>query len=132
MCAGAFENIGAHLCRDMSESLVEYCTGDLTDEELLPENVLRKFRPYKVVVMKPEGTQEVSAEAPVPAYVILGESEWEEEHGISFTVIGDFAVNCGYYADAESPWEEDMRWNYLIRRDAENGHEIEQTGLLSL
>lgn len=122
MCAGAFENIGAHLCRDMSESLVEYCTGELTDEELLPENILRKFRPYKVVVMKPEGAQEMPADTPVPAYVILGESEWEEEHGISFTVIGDFAVNCGYYADAESPWEEDMRWNYLIRRDAENGH----------
>ena len=61
---------------------------------------------------------------PVPAYVILGGSDWEEEHGLAFTVIGDFAVNCSYYADAVSPWEDDMQWIYMVRRDAQLGEEL--------
>ena len=58
------------------------------------------------------------------AYVILGGSDWEEEHGLAFTVIGDFAVNCSYYADAVSPWEDDMQWIYMVRRDAQLGEEL--------
>lgn len=120
MCADSFENMGDHLCRDMSEFLVEYCTEELSDEELHPENVIRKFEPSKVVVLKPETSIMRQDAASVPAYVILGGSEWEEEHGISFTVIGEYATGCAYYADVQSPWEEDMQWNYMIRRDREN------------
>ena len=127
-CACAFENMSEQLMRDLCENLIEYCPEELTEEDMLPEKVLPFFEPGRMIVLKPEpaGPSETTgadeaAEEP-PAYLLLGSSEWEEERGISFTVIGDYVVNCAYYADAESPWEEDMQWKYRIRRDAEDGN----------
>ena len=127
-CAYAYENMSEQLMRDLCENLIEYCPEELAEEDMLPEKVLPFFEPGKVVVLKPEtaglsmteGT--AGAEEAPPAYLLLGSSEWEEEHGISFTVIGDYVVNCAYYADMESPWQEDMLWKYRIRKDAEDGN----------
>ena len=99
MCADAYENMGDKLGMALARELQEFCTEDLPDEDVVTEKILSHFHPHRVAVMKP-----VSEE--LPAYVILGESEWEEEHGVAFTVIGDYAVYSSYYADAESPWSE--------------------------
>ena len=121
LCADAYENMGGRLVRDLGEHLIEFCP---EGGEMEAEAVLRKFEPAKVVVLNPEelcDDQPDGESEAVPAYVILGGSEWEREHGISVTVIGEYVVNCGFYADAESPWEEDLWWKYRIRRDAEDG-----------
>ena len=115
LCARSFENMGEKLRLDLSEHMVEYCTEELSEDDLAPEKVLARFQPFKLVVMNP------GAERTLPAYVLLGESEWEEEHGVSFTVIDDCVVYSGYYVDAESPWKEDLLWQYRIRKDAETG-----------
>ena len=115
MCADAYENMGDKLGRALARELQEFCTEDLPDEDVVTEKILSHFHPHRVAVMKP-----VSAE--IPAYVILGESEWEEEHGVAFTVIGDYAVYSSYYADAESPWSEDRMFEYRLQRDAEQGN----------
>ena len=115
MCADAYENMGDKLGRALAGELQEFCTEDLPDEDVVTEKILSHFHPHRVAVMKP-----VSAE--IPAYVILGESEWEEEHGVAFTVIGDYAVYSSYYADAESPWSEDRMFEYRLQRDAEQGN----------
>ena len=115
MCADAYESMSAHLSKAISGKLLEYCTEEIPDEDAVPEKILPHFHPQRVVVMKPESVE-------IPAYMILGESEWEEEHGVAFTVIGDYAVNSSYYADAESPWSDDMIWEYKLQRDAEQGN----------
>lgn len=115
MCADAYESMSAHLSKAISGKLLEYCTEEIPDEDAVPEKILPHFHPQRVVVMKPESVE-------IPAYMILGESEWEEEHGVTFTVIGDYAVNSSYYADAESPWSDDMIWEYKLQRDAEQGN----------
>ena len=115
MCADAYESMSAHLSKAISGKLLEYCTEEIPDEDVVPEKILPHFHPQRVVVMKPESEE-------IPAYMILGESEWEEEHGVAFTVIGDYAVNSSYYADAESPWSDDMIWEYKLQRDAEQGN----------
>lgn len=115
MCADAYESMSAHLSKAISGKLLEYCTEEIPDEDAVPEKILPHFHPQRVVVMKPESVE-------IPAYMILGESEWEEEHGVAFTVIGDYAVNSSYYADAESPWSDDMIWEYQLQRDAEQGN----------
>ena len=99
----------------ISGKLIEYCTEELPGEEQVPEKILPHFHPQRVVVMKPVDEE-------IPAYMILGESEWEIEHGVAFTVIGDYAVNSSYYADAEPPWSNDMIWEYRLQRDAEQGN----------
>ena len=81
------------------------------------EWVIRHFSPYKVVVFRPDSSNEGAY-----AYVVLGESEWEPEHGISFTVIGDHVVAFGGYGDAEPPYEEDLQWRYRILEDAARGN----------
>ena len=115
MCADAYESMSAHLSKAISGKLLEYCTEEIPDEDAVPEKILPHFHPQRVVVMKPESVE-------IPAYMILGESEWEEEHGVAFTVIGNYAVNSSYYADAESPWSDDMIWEYKLQRDAEQGN----------
>ena len=115
MCADAYENMGDKLGMALARELQEFCTEDLPDEDVVTEKILSHFHPHRVAVMKP-----VSEE--LPAYVILGESEWEEEHGVAFTVIGDYAVYSSYYADAESPWSEDRMFEYRLQRDAEQGN----------
>ena len=115
MCADAYESMSAHLSKAISGKLLEYCTEEIPDEDAVPEKILPHFHPQRVLVMKPESVE-------IPAYMILGESEWEEEHGVAFTVIGDYAVNSSYYADAESPWSDDMIWEYKLQRDAEQGN----------
>ena len=115
LCARSFENMGEKLRLGLSEHMLEYCTDELSEDDLTSEKVLARFQPFKLVVMNP------GAERTLPAYVLLGESEWEEEHGISFTIIDDCVVYSGYYADAESPWKEDLLWQYRIRKDAETG-----------
>ena len=115
MCAEAYENMGGKLGMALARELQEFCTEDLPDEDVVTEKILSHFHPLRVAVMKP-----VSEE--IPAYVILGESEWEEEHGVAFTVIGDYAVYSSYYADAESPWSEDRMFEYRLQWDAEQGN----------
>ena len=115
MCADAYENIGAKLGRALARGLQEFCTEDLPDEDVVTEKILSHFHPQRVVVMKPMDEE-------IPAYLIQGESEWEEEHGVAFTVIGDYVVNSSYYADAESPWVENMLWEYRLQRDADQGN----------
>ena len=117
LCADAYKTMGGRLSRAISGELLEYCTEDLPGEDVPPEKILPHFHPKRVVVMKPVETEE-----PVSAYVILGESDWEQEHGIAFTVIGDCVVNSSFYADALSPWTEDMMWEYRRQRDAELGN----------
>lgn len=68
------------------------------------------------------GGTRVYGSAAVPAYVVRGESEWDPEHGISFTVIGDHVVDFGGYADSSSPCEEDLQWRYRILEDASRGN----------
>lgn len=68
------------------------------------------------------GGPRVYGSAAVPAYVVRGESEWDPEHGISFTVIGDHVVDFGGYADSSSPCEEDLQWRYRILEDASRGN----------
>ena len=54
--------------------------------------------------------------------MVRGESEWEPEHGISFTVIGDHVVDFGGNPDAMSPCEEDLQWRYRILEDVSHGN----------
>lgn len=68
------------------------------------------------------GGTRVYGSAAVPAYVVRGESEWDPEHGISFTVIGNHVVDFGGYADSSSPCEEDLQWRYRILEDASRGN----------
>ena len=135
-CAAAYRDMSEGLRKEIAEALIEYCVDELP---MLPEadRVIRHFSPYKVVVFKPvSGTaycaqaagsgrgapMDAPCDSAVPAYVVLGESEWEPEHGISFTVIGDHAVGFGYYADAEPPYEEDLQWRYRILEDVAHGN----------
>ena len=129
LCADAYKTMGGRLSRAISGELLEYCTEDLPGEDVPPEKILPHFHPKRVVVMKPVSLRTPGAhdhgpetEEPVSAYVILGESDWEQEHGIAFTVIGDCVVNSSFYADALSPWTEDMMWEYRRQRDAELGN----------
>ena len=115
MCADAYESMSAQLSKAISGKLQEYCTEEIPDEDVVPDKILPHFHPQRVVVMKPVDEE-------IPAYMILGESEWEEEHGVAFTVIGDYVVNSSYYADAESPWSDNMIWEYRLQRDAEQGN----------
>ena len=117
LCADAYQNMGEHLAKELSENLIEYCQDE---GEMTTEMVLSKFEPSRVVVLKPRD-EDAAEIGEVPAFVIQGGCEWEPEHGVSFTVIGEYVVGSEYYADAESPWEEDLLWKYRIRRDAENG-----------
>lgn len=130
-CADAFEHMSETLRIELAASLEEYCTEEMP-EEMTPDKILRMLEPSKVVVCKPvdlgAATDGIGAAPggsgetePVPAYVILGESAWEPEHGVAFTVIGDSVVSDSYYADAESPWQEHFMWKYRIHRDALNG-----------
>ena len=129
LCADAYKTMGGRLSRAISGELLEYCTEDLPGEDVPSEKILPHFHPKRVVVMKPVSLRTPGAhdhgpetEEPVSAYVILGESDWEQEHGIAFTVIGDCVVNSSFYADALSPWTEDMMWEYRRQRDAELGN----------
>ncbi|MBQ8328903.1 MAG: hypothetical protein IJX83_04660 [Lachnospiraceae bacterium] len=115
MCADIYENMGDKLGRALAGELQEYCTEDLSGKDVVTEKILSHFHPQRVVVMKPVDEE-------IPAYMILGESEWEEEHGVAFTVIGDYVVDSSYYADAESPWSDKMIWEYRLQRDAEQGN----------
>lgn len=129
LCADAYQNMNEELRREMSDHLIEFCTENLPDEEVTVEKVLRKFEPEYLIVFRPPGgwlaagggTGEGEFE-PVPAYVLLGSSEWEEEHGIALTVVGDCVVSSSFYADAEPPWGEELIWKYRIRTDARRGN----------
>ena len=112
-CAAAYGAMSPGLRSEIAEHLIEYCVADLP-EEPTAEWVIRHFSPYKVVVFRPETS--------VAAYTVLGESEWEPEHGISFTVIGDHVVAFGGSGDAEPPYEEDLQWRYRILEDAAHGN----------
>jgi hypothetical protein len=109
------------LRRELAASLEEFCTEEIP-EEMTPDKILHMLEPTEVVVSRPvdlgAATDGIGA---VPAYVILGESAWEPEHGVAFTVIGDCVVSSTYHADAESPWQEHFMWKYRIHRDALNG-----------
>lgn len=115
-CAAAYGAMSPGLRSEIAEHLIEYCVADLP-EEPTAEWVIRHFSPYKVVVFRPDSSNEAAY-----AYVVLGESEWEPEHGISFTVIGDHVVAFGGYGDAEPPYEEDLQWRYRILEDAARGN----------
>lgn len=120
-CADAYEHMSEPLRRELAASLEEFCTEEIP-EEMTPDKILRMLEPTEVVVSRPvdlgAATDGIGA---VPAYVILGESAWEPEHGVAFTVIGDCVVSSTYHADAESPWQEHFMWKYRIHRDALNG-----------
>lgn len=120
-CADAYEHMSEPLRRELAASLEEFCTEEIP-EEMTPDKILHMLEPTEVVVSRPvdlgAATDGIGA---VPAYVILGESAWEPEHGVAFTVIGDCVVSSTYHADAESPWQEHFMWKYRIHRDALNG-----------
>lgn len=120
-CADAYEHMSEPLRRELAASLEEFCTEEIP-EEMTPDKILHMLEPTEVVVFRPvdlgTATDGIGA---VPAYVILGESAWEPEHGVAFTVIGDCVVSSSYHADAESPWQEHFMWKYRIHRDALNG-----------
>ena len=85
-CAAAYGAMSPGLRSEIAEHLIEYCVEDLP-EEPTAEWVIRHFSPNKVVVFRPDSSNEAAY-----AYVVLGESEWEPEHGISFTVSGGHGV----------------------------------------
>lgn len=51
-----------------------------------------------------------------PAYILGFECEFEEEHGISWTMRGEEVLDMGYRADAASPWsyENEMKYQMAI------------------
>lgn len=149
-CADAFTNMSEGLQREIADCMIEYYT-ETAPEDPSVGWILSHFSPSKVVVFKPDaglcgcktlfgelaaappfgsvsgndivnGGTRVYGSAAVPAYVVRGESEWDPEHGISFTVIGDHVVDFGGYADSSSPCEEDLQWRYRILEDASRGN----------
>jgi hypothetical protein len=146
-CADAFENMSTGLQQGIADCLIEYYTGTEPTEPSV-EWILGHMSPSRVEVVKPDpgvcgckalygshaadepfgvlaggaATSAAAKKNAVPAYVVRGESEWDPEHGISFTVIGDHVVDFGGYMDAESPCNEDLQWRYRILEDASRGN----------
>ena len=127
-CSASFTDMSEGLRHEIAEFLIEYCDEELP-EEPTAEWVLRHLAPCKVVVFRPEAqmpVDEVPVDAvpadAVPAYVVLSESDWDPEHGISFTVIGDHVVAFGGYGDAEPPYKEELQWRFRILEDAAQGN----------
>lgn len=77
------------LCNKFLEMDIEF------DEENKRE-ILNQIQPFTMMINTPHG-EEV-------AYIICGECDFEEEHGFSFTVRGDYILDLCYYMDYESPW----------------------------
>lgn len=63
-----------------------------------PEQALEEFTPDSVHIFRPYG--------PEPAYVIAGEADYEEEHGIAVMILNGRIKKVGYRMDVEyeSPW----------------------------
>ena len=143
----AFEHMTEGLQQEIADCLIEYYTGTEPTEPSV-EWILGHMSPSRVEVVKPDpgvcgckalygshaadepfgvlaggaATSAAAKKNAVPAYVVRGESEWDPEHGISFTVIGDHVVDFGGYADAMSPCSEDLQWRYRILEDASRGN----------
>ena len=146
-CADAFEHMTEGLQQEIADCLIEYYT-ETEPAEPSVEWILGHMSPSRVEVVKPDpgvcgckalyglhaadepfgvlaggaATSAAAKKNAVPAYVVRGESEWDPEHGISFTVIGDHVVDFGGYADAMSPCSEDLQWRYRILEDASRGN----------
>ena len=146
-CTDAFEHMTEGLQQEIADCLIEYYTGTEPTEPSV-EWILGHMSPSRVEVVKPDpgvcgckalygshaadepfgvlaggaATSAAAKKNAVPAYVVRGESEWDPEHGISFTVIGDHVVDFGGYADAMSPCSEDLQWRYRILEDASRGN----------
>jgi hypothetical protein len=119
-CADAFEHMTEGLQQEIADCLIEYYTGTEPTEPSV-EWILGHMSPSRVEVVKPDpgvcgckalygshaadepfgvlaggaATSAAAKKNAVPAYVVRGESEWDPEHGISFTVIGDHVVDFG-------------------------------------
>lgn len=60
--------------------------------------ILKFYRPDRMIIFKPYGEQ--------AAYVIGGEADFEADHGVAWSVMGDELADVGYRYDIESssPW----------------------------
>lgn len=110
-CEACLNNMEDGEINKMCEMLIE--TYDKADSKMLDrkyggnvKKVLQFFIPDEMVIFTPEEDE--------PAFCLLGESELEEEHGISVTIRNGFVLDTPEYRmDYESPWSDGQRINYL-------------------
>lgn len=72
------------------------CAGDISENQRSGSTVLNLLCSGSIRIFPPHGQE--------PAYVLGFECDFEEEHGIGWTMRGDEILDMGYRMDATSPW----------------------------
>lgn len=72
------------------------CAGEISENQRSGSTVLNQLCCGSIRIFPPHGQE--------PAYVLGFECDFEEEHGIGWTMRGDEILDMGYRMDATSPW----------------------------
>lgn len=76
--------------------------------------ILEHIYPSTLIINMPKKNE--------PAFVVAGECDFEQEHGLAWAMRNDTILEVGYYADVESPWCRENELTYAI---AESVKEID-------
>ncbi|MBQ0064279.1 MAG: hypothetical protein KBT48_00810 [Firmicutes bacterium] len=88
-CVESYRNLSSAQKERMREALNEY----VEDDEI---NSLAHFSMDEMVIFQPRG-EEI-------AYILCGEADFEEEHGISICMVNGIVTEVAYRMDYMNPW----------------------------
>ncbi|MBP3808531.1 MAG: hypothetical protein ILA13_09115 [Eubacterium sp.] len=98
-CVQSFSQMSQEQWNRMKRWLMEFY--DVNAEEIS----VNHFHPYDIYIFEPQSEGDL-------AFIINGGSDYEEEHGISFTIRNGVLLDWSYAGESHEPYDEEMIERY--------------------
>lgn len=112
-CKNDFEQLSEDffdkLCAEMADMWLYANAGD--NREALVKQCREEFHPDELIIFEPKGEE--------CAYVLAGEADFEEEHGVSVAIRGGILLGLDYRMDYANPWSNLYEREYHLLQSSE-------------
>lgn len=102
MCIHALDNLSPLQIKKLERYFNDYYR-DCEDEPI----TLNQFRADALYIMEPREVGDI-------VFMVSGEADFEEEHGVSFIVRNGIIIDCGYAYDFDDPYSDENLKLYAI------------------
>lgn len=105
-CIGQLNCLSNDVIDDLCNELIDCCGEELPEVKADKRKILNYLHPQTLIINTPHKNE--------PAFIVGCECDFEQEHGIAFSMRNDVILYVGYYSDVESPWSDDNEIAYAI------------------
>lgn len=106
-CIGQLNCLSDYVIDNLCDKLIDYCYEEIPDIRTDKRRILYHLHPQVLIINTPQKNE--------PAFIVGCEWDFDQEHGLAWSMRNDIILDIAGYADIESPWDDYNEIVYAIK-----------------